>query len=210
MTLQAELISFYGYAQLNWRLSENKVYSSAVYVVSWSWLRTSKAGVRATYARADWVKTMGQHVPFTIQFMSQMLWGGTWFKSCPHSICRFFSPCECLLLIESFLVIVLFALNLVGCFLDWSVRERVNWLIFFFISSFSFFLSFFLSFLISVHSFKLDANKVKDLWRRRAILVSMPVLSVIPIWFFLFVFPYFRYISFLRFPVFHKLQNLLI
>ena len=68
----------------------------------------------------------------------------------------------------------------------------------------------FLSFLISVHSFKLDANKVKDLWRRRAILVSMPVLSVIPIWFFLFVFPYFRYISFLRFPVFHKLQNLLI
>ena len=70
MTLQAGLISFYGYAQWNWRLSENKVYSSAVYDVSWSWLRTSKAGVRATYARANWVKTMGQHVPFTIQFMS--------------------------------------------------------------------------------------------------------------------------------------------
>ena len=77
-------------------------------------------------------------------------------------------------------MIVLFALNLVGCFLDWSVRERVNWLIFF-LYQFLFYLSFFLSFLISVHSFKLDANKVKDLWRRRAILVSMPVLSVIPI-----------------------------
>lgn len=67
---------------------------------------------------------MGQHVPFTIQFMShyEVVDGSS------HVLIAFadFFPCECLLLIGSFLVIVLFALNLVGCFLDWSVCERVN------------------------------------------------------------------------------------
>lgn len=70
-------------------------------------------------------------------------------------------------------MIVLFALNPVGCFLDWSIRKKVK--LFFFVHHP------FLSFLISVQSLKLDANKFKVLWWRRVILVSMPVLSVIPI-----------------------------